>query len=103
MESPIDVDSSDVAVAANNQTALYKSPELRRLDGSLTKRYEAFLSNTSDTIWQVFYQGQQPKEVQRNRICGGDLIRLIHSELEGELSADICYKLNEPEVFIRKY
>jgi len=39
-------------------------------------------------------------------IKGGDLVRLRHTELEGYLSADICYedKSNkQPEVYIRRY
>ena len=44
----------------------------------------------------------QTKE-SSNRIHGGDLVRFVHSELEGELSADINYESNDPEVFVRKF
>ena len=36
-------------------------------------------------------------------IFGGDLIRLKHTELFGNLSSDLSYYSDEPEVYLRTY
>ena len=54
-ENAIDIDRIESEITPNNKVPLYQSPEIRLLDPSLTQRYEAFLSNTQDTIWKIFY------------------------------------------------
>ena len=42
-------------------------------------------------------------EIDKLNLCGGDLIRLLQTEVEGYLSADINYNMQNSECYIRKY
>ena len=38
-----------------------------------------------------------------DHIHGGDIIRLVHTESEGFLAANLKYELENPEIYLEKY
>ena len=64
-------------------------------------RYRVYLSQEAESAWRLVlfrFSGLKP-----NLVLGNDLITLKHTELEGYLSADLAYELENPEVFVRNY
>ena len=67
-------------------------------------KYEALLSKTKDSNWEIFYQGIIPLNFD-NIIRGENFIRIRHASTNSDLTADIQYLKNSkyPECYLRKY
>jgi len=67
---------------------------------------DTYISQYTEVVWEFrkFLSSTADSARPSQAICGGDLIRFIHKETNGYLSADIPYKNAQfPEVFFRKY
>lgn len=82
------------------EPTIYKRADFKRFDSVTHGRYEAIISNDLETTWQIIYHSTNEA---LKVVKGQELILLRHTELQGDLSADINYNTKVPEVFVRRY
>jgi inositol 1,4,5-triphosphate receptor type 3 len=71
-----------------------------------TERSKAYMSQDILASFQIIiYQRYENQTEESNgRLMGGDLVRIVHTESEADLAADIAYDGEEDvEVFLRRY
>lgn len=64
-------------------------------------RYRVYLSQQIESAWRIMLF--RSCDLSNNLVMGNDLIKLKHTELEGFLSADLAYTMENPEIFVKNY
>ena len=73
LDIPVDIDKS-IPEASSNKQNPYKTPDFGSID-KYGQRYEAYLSQYSDIIWQLNGHYKMNRKMPPNLIFGEDLIR----------------------------
>lgn len=100
IERPIEIDRA-LPAPLSKHGSLYKPFDLKVVSQE-HQRYEAYLSNTKDCYWQFLFHGS-PEPHDSIKIKGGDLIRIRHTEIAGELTVETNFSNDFEECFLRKY
>ena len=78
-----------------------------KLNNPSSQKFEVFLSNYSDIHFKIILHGRTdkltPETNQINPICGGDLIRLRHTETRNDLTASLGFENENPELHLYSY
>lgn len=66
-----------------------------------SKKYPIIFSNGSKTEWKLLLFKKH--DVEERQICGFDLVRIHHTELNGSICSGLNYRAIYPEIYIRHY
>lgn len=79
----------------------------RKLINSNSQKFEVFLSNYSDIHFKIVLHGRTTKSTLETKqiipVCGGDLIRLRHTETRNDLTASLGFEIDNPELHLYSY
>lgn len=66
------------------------------------KRYMIYLSQESNSAFQIVLY-RKNTSVHGDELLGGDIVKITHTEIQADLTANICYGDDGYEVFMRNY